>query len=948
MQILICHHILFQVTTYHIISTGRYASNHGGLVIYLNDIWTYDIITCDTDSHIWERQIIEITNPSNIAGKKITIGNIYRPRYNLQDNIDTFMAEFNTTLLQHHGNSNSTYFCGDYNIDLFKITRVQMYEDYFDNILSAGYIPTMTLPTRLSNNSTLIDNIFTNNVGNKLTANILNVHISDHQPIVLFSNDELPTVKSKYITITNNSDEAKAAFLSSFENKHVLEQLVETNRDPNYNYEILEKALTDSYTECFPKRVVKFNKKKHKKNAWISVGIIRSINHRNRLYKHLKQMKTDSFDYVIKKANFNRFRNVLKKTITHAKRLHYKRLFDQFKYDMKKTWKIISDSLNRTSHSSIPDTMVINGLECTDKKEIADSFNSFFVSIGEQNNVNVERHKESHFRDYLTDKVDAQFAFRSIRNSDTVRMIKNIKLSNTKGHDGISSDLLKLIGNAISKSITLIINQSLTTGIFPDRLKIAKVIPIFKKDSKKLIKNYRPISVLPVISKIFEMAIHEQLCDYFTVNGLFSTQQYGFMKNASTELAALELIDRLLNQLNARKIPINLYLDLAKAFDCISHDILLEKLRYYGVNDISIQLLKSYLSNRKQYVQIGDVLSSMQYIKTGIPQGSIVGPLFFSIYINDIVKCTEKFNCILYADDTTLNSTIDSFGKEIHIIERNISAELQKISKWLELNRLQLNTEKSKFMLFHMPQKSIPNLQLTISGSIIEHVTQFKFLGLNIDSNLNWKAHLSAVSTKVSRVIGLLHKLKYMFPSYILRMIYNSLILPHFNYSLLAWGCKCQNIETLQKKAIRIVHSKSPIAHTEPILKTMNQLKLSDMYTCHLLKLYYKLYRNRLPTYFENFIPEYAESSHNLRNRHIHLPDVRCEFGKLNAKYQMHLRLRELAIPPNPPIYPLIDINDDILSKSLSYFSGHIKSMFTSSYIFECNIYNCYVCENSN
>ena len=318
---------------YHIISTGHYASNHGGLVIYLNDIWNYDIITCDTDSHIWERQIIEITNPSNIARKKITIGNIYRPPYNLQDNIDTFMAEFNATLLQYHGNNSSTYFCGDYNIDLLKIPRIQMYEDYFDNILSAGYIPTITLPTRLSNNSTLIDNIFTNNVGNKLTACILNIHISDHQPVVLFSNHELPTVKTKYITITNNSDEAKAAFILSFENKHVLEQLVETKEDPNYNYEILERALTDSYTECFPKRVVKFNKKKHKKNAWISVGIIRSINHRNRLYKHLKQLKTDSFDYVIKKADFNRFRNVLKKTITHAKRLHFKRLFDQFRWE---------------------------------------------------------------------------------------------------------------------------------------------------------------------------------------------------------------------------------------------------------------------------------------------------------------------------------------------------------------------------------------------------------------------------------------------------------------------------------------------------------------------------------------------------------------------------------------------------------------------------------------
>ena len=325
---------------YHIISTGHYASNHGGLVIYLNDIWNYDIITCDTDSHIWERQIIEITNPSNIARKMITIGDIYRPSYNLQNNMDTFMAEFNDSLLQYDGNSSSTYFC-HYNIDLLKTHRIQMYEDYFDEFLLAGYIPTITLPTSLSNNSTLIDNIFTNNVGNKITACINNIHISDHQPVVLFSNHELPTVKRKYITsttcITNNSDEAKAAFLSSFENKHILEQLVETNEDSNYNCEILEKALTDSFTECFPKRVVKFNKK----NAWISVGIIRSINHRNRLYKHLKQMKTDSFDYVIKRADFNRFRSVLKKTITHAKRMYFKRLFDQFKYDMKKTWKFI-------------------------------------------------------------------------------------------------------------------------------------------------------------------------------------------------------------------------------------------------------------------------------------------------------------------------------------------------------------------------------------------------------------------------------------------------------------------------------------------------------------------------------------------------------------------------------------------------------------------------------
>ena len=170
---------------YHIISTGRYASNHGGLVIYLSDIWNYEVKTCNTDSQIWERQIIEISNPSTSARNKITIENIYRPPYNLQTNINTFMTEFNSTLLQYHSNSRNAYLCGDYNIDLLKMTSIQMHEDYFDNILSAGYIPTITLPTRLSENSTLIDNIFTNNVSNQITAGILDTHISDHQPIII-------------------------------------------------------------------------------------------------------------------------------------------------------------------------------------------------------------------------------------------------------------------------------------------------------------------------------------------------------------------------------------------------------------------------------------------------------------------------------------------------------------------------------------------------------------------------------------------------------------------------------------------------------------------------------------------------------------------------------------------------------------------------------------------
>ena len=229
--------------------------------------------------------------------------------------------------------------------------------------------------------------------------------------------------------------------------------------------------------------------------------------------------------------------------------------------------------------------MTINGQDCKDKQIIAGQFNSFFATIGELNERNIHKHNGSNFRDYLTSQFNCRFAFHSIDNTETLRIIKNIKTSHSRGHDGISSELLKLIAGDISKCITLIINQSLYAGIIPDKLKIAKVTPIHKKGGSKLITNYRPISVLPVISKIFEKVICDQLNHHFVSNKLLCPQQYGFTKNSSTELAALEVIDRLLNQLNKQKIPINFYLDLSKAFDSLCHSILLEKLAYYGVQN---------------------------------------------------------------------------------------------------------------------------------------------------------------------------------------------------------------------------------------------------------------------------------------------------------------------------------------------------------------------------
>ena len=339
------------------------------------------------------------------------------------------MAEFNSTLLEYHANGQNTYMCGDYNVDLLKINSLQFNENYFDSILSAGYIPTITLPTRLSENSPLIDNIFTTNLDNNISACILNIHISDHQPVVLFVNDDQPLTKAKYITVKSTTDGAKERFRTSFHNKHVLDQLDDNIHvaDPNQNYAILENALKETHCECFPERRVKFNSKKHKKNPWMTVGILKSINQRNKLYKKFKQTSINSISYVAKKTMFNRYRNTLKKTITLAKLVYYKNIFDRYKHDMKKTWGIISETLNRSVPNSIPDTMTINGEDCSDRQVIAVNFNDFFSTIGESNQKNIRKHNGSHFQDYLTNHTDCHFAFHLINNNDTICIIKKDK-----------------------------------------------------------------------------------------------------------------------------------------------------------------------------------------------------------------------------------------------------------------------------------------------------------------------------------------------------------------------------------------------------------------------------------------------------------------------------------------------------------------------------------------
>ena len=252
-------------------------------------------------------------------------------------------------------------------------------------------------------------------------------------------------------------------------------------------------------------------------------------------------------------------------------------------------------------------------------------------------------------------------------------------------------------------------NQILKTGVFPSQLKIAKVIPIFKKDDNKMFNNYRPIALLPVLSKVVEQVISSQINNFFKINNLFYDSQYGFRPGHSKEYAAIEITDRIISAMDKNKIPLNIYLDLSKAFDTLDHAILLDKLFHYGIRRNPLKLISSYLENRQQFVEFRNTKSKILQISTGIPQGSIVGPLLFLIYINDFPSASSYFNFIMYADDTTLYSNIDSPNQNnmIRLTETKINAELAKIDEWLKINKLSLNLKKSKYMVFKKQAQQI-------------------------------------------------------------------------------------------------------------------------------------------------------------------------------------------------------------------------------------------------
>ena len=375
-------------------------------------------------------------------------------------------------------------------------------------------------------------------------------------------------------------------------------------------------------------------------------------------------------------------------------------------------------------------------------------------------------------------------------------------------------------------------------AFFPSKLKIAKVIPLFKKGDIQLFGNFRPISPLSSVSKVFEKAAYGQLYEYFSSHALFYDSQCGFRKYHSTQLAALELVDRIHKEMDENKIPFSVFLDLSKAFDTLDHDILLHKLQYYGITGTALDWFRSYLTERYQYVDYNGASYSMKLLTTGVPQGSILGPLLFIIYMNDIHTVSTNLNFILYADDTTLTSPLCSFTyggyHDINCVSTLINSEITKISEWLSVNKLSWNAHKTKFMIFHNYQKVMTDSdipQLEINNTAIERVTEFDFLWITINELMNWWSHSVTIANKICRTLGVMNFLKRYLPLSALKIMYDTLILSHIQFGITCWGFEWGRLAKLQKRTVRIITNSKYNAHAEMLFKDLHLLKIVHFQT---------------------------------------------------------------------------------------------------------------------
>ena len=519
------------------------------------------------------------------------------------------------------------------------------------------------------------------------------------------------------------------------------------------------------------------------------------------------------------------------------------------------------------------------------------------------------------FTDYLQQRVCGSLLLFECNSEEILKIIN--ELESGKASD-ISLTVLKKCATHISSHLSGFINTFIKSGTFPDILKVGKISPIFKKGDAQLFDNYRPISVIPIFGKIFEKVIYNRLYQFFQSNNAIFKNQFGFRKHHSTMHAINYSVEKIITDLEKRNHVIGIFIDLSKAFDTIDHNKLLIKLEHYGIRGLPLELLKNYLKNREQYTNFKGIDSKPCIVEYGIPQGSVLGPLLFLIYINDLKNSSQLGDFVLFADDTNIFVS----GENEEEAYNNAQVVLDAVTLYMSSNQLHINMTKSVYMHFrpHLNQTDrltcararVPK-SLKVNNLPLKQVTTVKFLGVIIDDQLTWEPHIEHLKVKLISSIIIIKRIKNFIPASEHLQLYNALFKSHMTYCISCWGgiskYKLESLFSVQKRCIRLLFGKEvnydhsayyetcarartyeqhiakkdfTLEHTKSIFNELNLLNLHNLHVYHTFLDLFKILKFQLPiSVYELFI-----LSPNETNMLLSLPKTRIELEKHNFVFQ--------------------------------------------------------------
>ena len=694
--------------------------------------------------------------------KKIILGAFYRPPGASRA---LFVGGVEQILSRIH-RSDTVVICGDFNLNMLEVGLPGPMCDFNNLMISFGMKNYITLPTYIIPKKTVatsvIDHVWSN-VSTPVWSYVVSPPLSDHLSCVAVFDIKIP------VTLNKVEFRDKSVNKQQYFNCMIEDEYFDYN-SPIADAEICVKHfdgwfqnITNKY---FPVKK-KFISTKRLNSPWLTTRLIKCIRNKHWLFQKFKQN-------IITYEMYQMYCKLLKLTLMMAEQNCYRNRFRDARGNSSKCWKILNTMLGKNVKDNTKEFLINNELT-KDSQIIADSFGGFFHSVPNIVKQGIIK-PNADLLNCVSINARSMFLFPA-KEKEIEGIIKSLKSSNEKFE--WSTFVLKLGVTYFARIIKKLFNQCIRESVYPSILKIARITPIFKKGRRALIENYRPISVLPVLNKIFEKLIFKRLDFFVESTNVLSDCQHGFRKGRSTDTASLELIRCILPAFKEGSYALCVFLDQSKAFDLVEHALLLEKLNRLGVRGPCLELMKSYLSDRTFYVAYESKKSNCFALDSSVPQGSVGGPILFNLYSNDLTSYIKDLDIVLYADD----SVFILVGSNITTLFETMNQKLSQLDVWCRFNGLHINAEKTKYMIFTNKQEITTNLQLKINNREIELVESIKYLGLVFDHKLNFGTQIDSLYKRLTRCCGITYRISDNFTPEIAKTYYYS-----YTYSLLCYG----------------------------------------------------------------------------------------------------------------------------------------------------------------